>query len=184
MMLADTIGIFLFVVGVLIAFPSLWLLSRALWTNAVIACSERNSRGLIKSFFVGLPIVVITIVVMGLLGKLPGPVGQLSPLLALSVLFFYASVGVAGVATMLGARLPSPADNDRPWKVTLRGGIVLVLSYMFPVLGWFLILPVSLVIGCGTLTRVLLVSGKPKPGKRDMSLPKGEALETEQIGAP
>jgi hypothetical protein len=197
MMLADTIGIFLFLVGVLIAFPALWLLSLGLWTRAVTACAERNSRGLIKSFFVGLPIIVVNIVIMGLLGKLPGPVGQLSPLLDLSVLFLYSSVGVAGLATMLGSRLPSPADAERPWKATLRGGIVLVLSFLFPILGWFLVLPFSLVIGCGTLTRVLLVRGKPKasppdtapPGKlRTAPCESGtvgqEAFETEQIGAP
>lgn len=156
MMLADTVGIFLVIVGLLIAFPALWLFCRGMWTDAVTACADRNRHGMLKSFFVGLPFLVMLIFAMGISGKLPGPVGQLSPLFELSFFFLYASVGVAGIATMLGGRLPSPADETRPWKRTLRGGVVLVLSFLFPILGWFLLLPVSLIVGFGTLTRVLL----------------------------
>ena len=191
MMLADTIGIFLVVVGVLIAFPALWLLCRGLWTVTVSECAERNSHGMIKSFLTGLPIVIASIILMGISGKLPGPVGQLSPLFLIGVLVLYASVGVAGIATMLGARLSSPGDVDRPWKSTLRGGIVLVLSFLFPILGWFLLLPGSLVIGCGTLTRVLLTSRKrnvmPPPSQPLRTSAESAAAtqieKTEQVGA-
>lgn len=194
MMLADTIGIFLVVVGVLIAFPALWLFCRGLWTTTVCACAERNNGGMVKSFFTGLPIVIASIFLMGISGKLPGPVGQLSPLFLIGILLLYSSVGVAGIATMLGARLSSPGDAERPWKTTLRGGIVLVLSFLFPLLGWFLLLPGSLVIGCGTVTRVLLTSRKrnvimppplPPPVRSSSSdMPAAiESEKTEQVGA-
>lgn len=179
MMLADTVGIFLVIVGLLIAFPALWLLCRGLWPGAVVACGERNRRGMVKSFFVGLPFLVILIIAMGISGKLPGPVGQLSPLFLLSVFFLYASVGVAGIATMLGGRLPSPADEARTWNRTLRGSIVLVLSFLFPILGWFLLLPVSLIVGFGTLTRVLLTYKKvpATPPPLPQNLPPAMTLD-------
>ena len=59
-------------------------------------------------------------------------------------------------AFRIGERLASPADAARPWKATLRGGIVLELSYLLPVLGWFVILPLSIIIGCGAATLSLI----------------------------
>ena len=70
---------------------------------------------------------------------------------------------MAGLATVVGERLPSPADAQCPWKATIRGGIVLELSYLLPFLGWFVLLPVSIIIGAGATTRALIRSRKQKP---------------------
>jgi hypothetical protein len=68
----------------------------------------------------------------------------------------HASAGVSGFATCIGRRLRSPADDARPWRATLRGGIVLELSYLLPVAGWFVILPISTIIGSGASALSLL----------------------------
>jgi len=69
---------------------------------------------------------------------------------------------VAGLVTGIGKRLATPIDSEQPWRATLRGGIVLELSFLLPILGWFVILPISVTIGCGAaciaLLRKILIS--------------------------
>lgn len=161
MLLADTMTYFFLVVGLLFAFPGLWLLCRALWPQMVADSCADLERGLAKPFFIGLPIFIVSVfafIVLG--GSKHGPVGDTSAVLTIALFLFYANVGVAGLVTMLGKRLPSPADDTRPWKRTIRGGIVLELAYLLPLLGWFVVLPVSLIIGAGSVTRRLVNSRK------------------------
>jgi hypothetical protein len=39
--------------------------------------------------------------------------------------------------------------SEAPWRVTLRGGAALGLAFLLPILGWFVILPMSMTVGCG-----------------------------------
>lgn len=153
MLLADTVAIFLVVVGVMSSLPCLWLLCRALWfetfDHAIAACEKSLS----KSFYLGLPLVFVSAVAVALVGKLPGAFGQIGGVGVFCAIFLFAQIGVAALTSLIGRRLPSPIDAEKPWRVTLRGGIVLVFSYLLPIVGWFLIIPASLIIGLGTACR-------------------------------
>ncbi len=158
MILADTVAIFLVIVGLLISFNAVWLFAKALWPNVVSRATTVHEGGLVKSFFIGLPITVATVFVIGLLGSVnQGPAGMVA-VVVLAVFFIFSSIGVAGLATLFGERLDSSSrflSGEPGWKTTLRGGIVLVLSYLFPLAGWFVILPVTTVIGCGASVRAV-----------------------------
>ena len=154
MVLADTMAVFLVVLVLIIALPALWLLCRGLWPLAVENSTRHCHQGLFKSFLCGLPLTVAVIVVFGMLTKM-GSAGGIAGAALLSIYVIYSSVGIAGLATAVGQKLPSPEDQDCPWKATRRGSIVLVLSYLLPFIGWFVILPCSLLVGCGSATRNL-----------------------------
>lgn len=160
--MADTMAIFFVILGLLIACPALWLLCRGLWPDIVASAKTDCTKTLFKPFMVGLPITGAAIFAVILLGKLPQPMGGISSLGLLCLFISYASTGVAGLATVVGERLPSPADAQCPWKATIRGGIVLELSYLLPFLGWFVLLPISIVIGTGAATRAILQSRSKK----------------------
>ena len=117
------------------------------------------------------------------MAEVGGPLGVTIGVISLFVLF--ASTGVAGLATTIGHRLPSPADADRPWKATIRGGIVLELAYLVPFLGWFVLLPGSLILGAGCAVRALIgncrknkAQGKPEEKQPEIATMDGA------IGAP
>jgi hypothetical protein len=160
---ADTMAIFFVVLGFLIAFPSLWLLCRALWPEFVQGNTKAVKNGLLKSFLIGIPVTLLFVFLIIVIGKLPASFGQIGGILTFSLLMLFAQAGVSGLATHLGHRLKSPADEDRPWKATLRGGTVLVLSYLLPLLGWFLLLPASIIIGAGSSMRTLCAGKKNRP---------------------
>ena len=155
MLMADTIAILLAVVGFLLSLQGLWLFCRALWQNKVIASATRCGRNPIKSFLAGIAVTLVMIVAIALVGQAGQP-GQLLGFGIVSLYVIFSGIGVAGLATHMGQRLSSPADDRRPWAATVRGGVVLNLAYVIPIVGWFVIFPASIVLGAGAATLALL----------------------------
>src|SRR6266436_2233729 len=154
MLIADTMAIFLVVVGMMLAFPGLWLLCRGLWPRTVEEAAECCRKGLWLSFFVGLPVTIVVVFSSLKLLNALGGLGKAAGIGLFCVFMLHAHIGVSGFATAIGRRLASPVDQAREWRATLRGGVVLELTYLLPILGWFVILPVSIIIGSGAATRV------------------------------
>ena len=65
----------------------------------------------------------------------------------------WAFVGLSGLARHVGDRLTSPEET--PWRAHLRGSIVLSLAFLFPILGWLLVFPISLILGSGAASLAL-----------------------------
>jgi hypothetical protein len=156
MLMADTMSIFFVILGMMLALPGLWLLCRGLWPETVAAAADRCDKRLWSSFLAGVPITIMMIVVTVLLFNVLGPVGKIAGLGVVCLYMLQAHTGVAGLATSIGRRLATPHDQQRPWRSTLRGGVVLELAYLLPILGWFVILPVSIIIGAGAANLSLL----------------------------
>jgi hypothetical protein len=150
-----------FIIGVELSLMGSWMLCRALWPRRVERAAERAAKRPVLSFLVGMPIVVVSVTVMLLLANKAGPPGSIAALFLLTGGFFYAATGVAGFATHIGSRLPSPIDDLRPWRATLRGGLVLGLSFLVPLIGLLMVLPATIMIGAGANT--LSFFGRRKP---------------------
>ena len=156
MLMADTMSIFFVILGMMLALPGLWLLCRGLWPEAVAAAADRCHRRLWSSFLAGLPITIMMIVVTAILFNVLGPIGKIAGLGVVCLYMLQAHTGVAGLATSIGRRLATPHEEQRAWRSTLRGGVVLELAYLLPILGWFVILPASIIIGSGAANLGLL----------------------------
>lgn len=152
---ADVTSIFFAILGFLLSLQGLWLSCRALWPNKVIASATRCGRNPLKSLLAGVIVTLAMIVGSAVVAKAGAP-GQVLAFAWVSVYVVFSGVGVAGLATHMGQRLSSPADDRRPWAATVRGGVVLELAYLVPVVGWFVILPASMVLGAGAATLTLL----------------------------
>ena len=156
MLMADTMSIFFVILGMLLAFSGLWLLCRGLWPAAVAAAADRCGKRLWSSFLMGLPITIVMIVLTKTLFSVLGPAGKIAGVGVACLYMLQAHTGVSGLATAIGRRLAAPIDEQRPWRSTLRGGVVLDLAYLLPILGWFVILPASIIIGSGAANLGLL----------------------------
>ena len=171
MLMADTMAVFFVILGMMLAFPGLWLLCRGLWPGTVDIATTRCRKGLWSSFLVGLLITLVMIVMTIILVNRLGSVGKIAGVVLVCLYLLHAHTGVAGFATAIGQRLASPVDDARPWRATLRGGVVLELAYLLPILGWFGILPASIIIGSGAATLALplqlrsALSKRPLPGR-------------------
>jgi len=155
MLMADTMSIFFVILGMLLAFSGLWLLCRGLWPQAVEAAAARCAKRVWPYFLAGIPLTLVMIVLARALFVL-GPVGKFAAVAVVCLYMLQAHTGVSGLATAIGRRLPSPLDEHSPWRATLRGGIALELTYLLPILGWFVVLPASIIIGTGAINVALL----------------------------
>src|SRR5207253_4192180 len=130
----------------------LWLLSAAVWTAAVERAAADCRRTLLKPFFTGLPVTIVAVIAVTNLGKLGGP-GGMAAVASFAFYIVFASIGVAGLASVLGARLRPGATQTRS---IITGGIVLELAFVFPLAGWFFVLPITLITGSGAALRALV----------------------------
>src|SRR5262245_33061861 len=151
MLMADTMAVFFVILGLLMAFPGLWLLCRGLWPRVVTEAAAICGKGLIKPLIVGLPVTAAMIFAAAALGNF-GPAGKIAAGAMVCLYMMIANCGVAGLVTVVGDRLASPPGNtelQQPWRSTLRGGVALGLASLAPILGWFVIFPASVIVGCG-----------------------------------
>ena len=76
--------------------------------------------------------------------------------------------------------MPSPTDASQPWRRVLRGGTVLTLTFLLPFVGWFLILPWTLISGFGAA----ITSFKPATTPISLTPPTASAITHETAPAP
>jgi hypothetical protein len=183
MLMADTMAIFFVILGLLLAFPGLWVLCRGLWPRAVAKAAAVCGKGLIKPFLAGLPLTAMMIFAAAALGNL-GPAGKIAAVATVCLYMMVANCGVAGLVTVVGERLAGHSgatDSQQPWRATLRGGVAFGLASLLPILGWFVILPAAVIIGCGanllSFLRALAAS-RVRSGRTPAS-----PVETSELGA-
>lgn len=162
MVLADVMAVVFAVLGLLLALPGLWLLCRGLWPEQVQVAENDCAKALWKPFLVGLLPGGLVFAVVSQSGAM-GPIGGILAIGLLSIFVVYASVGIAGLATLVGKRLASPRDIERPWLATLRGGVIVEVSCLIPFVGWFILLPLAFILGSGATTRTFFASRRAKP---------------------
>ncbi len=149
MIMADVLKIVLLIVGAQIVFISCWLAAEALFPTLVESARERYRSHPIRISLMG----VLALAPLGVLGaalaNAPNPAFKLAGAMVLSVPFLLGLLGSAGLSLHVGYGLPSMADERQPWLRVLRGGIVLVFVFLLPFIGWFFLLPWTLVSGLG-----------------------------------
>ncbi|MBI5363791.1 MAG: hypothetical protein HZA53_11480 [Planctomycetes bacterium] len=156
MIFADILFWFLVIFGAYVVFVAHWIGAYALFPERVERCRAAYGARPVASTLVGLALLVPLLVVAALLKQaLPHPVVQIPMLGVLLVVALLCLIGSAGLALRIGAGLASRADATDPWRRVLRGGLVLGAVFVMPFLGWFVLLPWTLVSGLGAfvLTR-------------------------------
>lgn len=149
------LGITLLHVGFLLSVLAYWIASKALcpalvdWSES--RYRERPMRTLVMGFLLGVPALVAGIA----LTKIPVPGGPQIGGGILLALLLMGLVGSAGLAQHVGRRLPAPVDGDQPWRAVLRGGGVVMLTMILPLLGWFILMPAMIASGIGATVSFL-----------------------------
>jgi hypothetical protein len=152
-----------------------WLVSAGLFPQTAQKLAgiydQRPVRALLIGVFTYLPIQVIAINA----GKIPfGPIKFVAVVAGFGSLLI-GFIGTCGLALRIGRNLSGGAD---PWQQVLRGGVMLALVFITPLLGWFFALPVGLASGFGAM----LIA---RPWKREIVPPlPGPVAEEAPIIAP
>ncbi|BBM87620.1 hypothetical protein [Candidatus Uabimicrobium amorphum] len=151
MIMADVLAITMFIIGLLLSLNALLLFCRGIWLDTTNDISELCSQGLKKNFFYGLIPSVGTVFFALVIGENAKKMGKILGPTILSLFFLYSCIGLSGFVTMIGQRLI--ADKNSLWKTTVAGGASFSLACLLPILGWFILFPAGLIIGCGAKMR-------------------------------
>jgi hypothetical protein len=149
MIMADVWKIVFLILGTQAVMVSYWLLAAALFPEALrrsrAAYDQRSGRVTLTGLATAVPALLVG---AGLLQG-PHPLLKLIGGVMVSAPVALGLMGSAGLCDRIGAGLPGDTDARQPWRRVLRGGIVLSFAFVLPVIGWFVLLPWTLVSGVG-----------------------------------
>lgn len=160
--MADILKIFLLILGGLLIFIAFWLASEALFP-ALVERSRAQYRRPWKLTFAGLAMCAPLLGLALACTKLNNPLMNIVSLILAGIVAFGGLAGSAGFAKRIGAGLPSPVDEAQPWRRVLRGGVVLVLTYLLPFIGWMGLSIWTLVTGFAALVFAVREAKKENP---------------------
>lgn len=154
-----TIGDVLAAIAAIFAIGATWAAAILLVALAFPARAERAQEKLVSSpgasLARGLGVTVLFLLVAGALGRHPvGPVRLIAALLWAG-LGLLTALGSAGIARLLGERIQAAGSSLPPFAALTRGTIVYVIAGFLPVIGWFLLAPIALLLSVGSAAAAL-----------------------------
>jgi hypothetical protein len=150
MIMADVFKIVFLVLGTLLVLVSYWLASAALFPDWIARTRGVYDARPVQATLLGLAVAVpLGVSGVGVATSGPNAVIRIIGGLIVSIPILLALGGSSGMALRIGAGLALPEDERAPWRRVLRGGVVLSLTFLLPVVGWFVVFPWALVSGVG-----------------------------------
>ena len=157
-------------IGILLSLPALLVALNLLLPNVTSNAATRLAKTPGRSFVLGVPVTMAFILFITIASQVPfGPI-RATAFLAAIVGMGLGTVGAAGMARMLGERispLSGPASN---LKNLIRGSVVYELACLFPIVGWFLFIPLAGVTVMGAAVFGLL-GWLPRPVSQTVEQP-------------
>jgi hypothetical protein len=149
-------------------FLSHWLVACSLFPAFVLKCQEQYRRPVIATL-VGLLFTVIPIAVGLAIANAAPPALKWVGILITAVPIITGLLGTAGLARRVGCGMPAPVDDLQPWRRVLRGGTALALTFLLPLLGQLIVIPLVLASGVGAsvLTWFARKPAAPTPVESD-----------------
>ncbi|MBI5774631.1 MAG: hypothetical protein HZA89_12920 [Verrucomicrobia bacterium] len=153
------------IIGTMLVFISYWVAAEALFPALVArtrALYQRPFKLTILGLVLAAPLIALGIFVM----NLPSAPVKIIGGLILSIPVIAGLAGSSGLCQKVGLGLPMPLDDQQPWRRVLRGGTVLTVTFLLPFVGWFFILPWTLVTGFAAAVLAVLPERKtstPQP---------------------
>lgn len=181
MIMADVLKIVFLIIGLLLCYVSYWLAAAALFPSVVERARAQYETHPFRITLVGLALAVPFILVSIGIGKVAHPLAKMVGVAVISIPVLYGLVGSAGLALRIGASMKSSLDLTQPWRRVLRGSVVLSLTFLLPVIGWFVVMPWTLVSGLGAAVSAMFQK-QPATNTQVQPVPAAAAVdETKEI---
>jgi hypothetical protein len=174
--MADISAIFFILLILGVAFPAMLTAWWLLFPSVVERARLRVERTPMQSFWMGLVVLFAAGVPTFILLALPFGPAKFTGWILLAASLAFSTIGSAGLAAHLGNRLARQSDLSA-MGAFMRGSVILELAAFFPVLGWFFIWPLMLVMAFGA-TGFALLNWIPREKTQSSSINNASALTT------
>ena len=109
-----------------------------------------------RSFFAGVGAAVAAAIPISLLFAIPLPFTSFLGAVFLFTVLTIAGIGAAGIASLMAERLQTRSgDTLSKSGAFVRAAVALELMAAFPLIGWLLVIPVSLLVSLGAASFAL-----------------------------
>jgi len=153
-----------------IAFPGLLSAGWLLFPATVERARLRIERTPWRCFWLGGVMTAILLIPIVILLALPFGPAKFAGFAAIFISLAVASLGAAGLAAKMADRLMSHSSGTLSSAgAFVRGAVALELAAIFPVIGWFIFIPLTLVTALGA-TVFALLHWVPAPQRAALSL--------------
>lgn len=154
--IGDVLAVVASVVGAAVSAWALTICAALLFTRRAAAAHAALQQSWAKCFIAGLFATFALLFVSTQLALLPLPVAKLTGLLGFAATLALAAVGSAGFAGLVTERIIRHDPGVSAYSALTRGAGLLVAAAAFPVLGFFVITPLLIVlsVGAGTIALV------------------------------
>lgn len=160
MNLADVFTFLFVILGFLIVYVGYWLMAHALSPQFTQRCAERIGSAPVKTTLIGAATLVPLIFIgYGISSAANNSVLKVIGIALALLSLLGALFGASGLALKIGEGMKSPRDEQEPWRRVMRGGIVLGLTFVMPILGWFIVMPVAFFSGFGAFLAAIRKRG-------------------------
>lgn len=148
--MADVYAFFGTLLALGIAFPGLLTGSWLLFPDVVARARVRAAGSPWRSFLMGVGGVLLTAIPIVFLSAVPLGLAKFAAVMIGFGAFGVATLGAASIAAEMGDRLRALAPPSlSPAGAFVRGAVALELAAVFPIVGWFLVIPGVLLLGFG-----------------------------------
>lgn len=168
MTMADVFAVFGTLLAIGLALPGLLLTWRLLLPTLAGRAEQRLAQTPWRCFFLGAGFLAGYLIPVTLLFNLPWGGFKAMGFLAVMLLLAFTSLGAAGLAGLMGQRLHHLGLTGSVAGATLRGAVALELAAVFPIIGWFVFIPLTFITVLGAALFALL-GWMPQPTSRIVS---------------
>ncbi len=155
MSIGDSMTLVSCLAGLMVALPGLAVFLSMIFDGTTECAASRLANGGKAAFFVGLvPVIVVGYVGVGLISA--GSIFQLVGAVVIALLLAWLFTGLGVVARLIGLKIAAMTQQSgNRWNETIIGAFVLAFALAFPLVGWFLIFPLSAITGGGSIVLAL-----------------------------
>lgn len=163
--IGDSITLASCLAGTMLALPAFLIFINLALVETSEKAMYRVKQGGCMPFVVGSVIVLfVGAPAVGLISA--GSIFQFMGSIVATALALGGFLGLSAIARLVGRRLTEMAEqNYPPLLETVTGAFILSFAIMFPLLGWFVLLPLSFITGIGAIVLVMVnrIWGAPQP---------------------
>lgn len=153
--MADISAIFFILLILGVAFPAMLTAWWLLFPSVVTRAQTRVEKTPWGTFGMGLVVLTAVVIPIIILFALPFGPAKFTGWILLAASLTVSSVGSAGIAAHIGKRLMNQSGLSA-LSGFIRGSVILELAAFFPILGWFFIWPLMLILAFGATGFALL----------------------------
>jgi hypothetical protein len=161
MNMGDVFAFFGAMLAIGIALPGLLLAWALLCPMTVERARMRLERTPWRCFWLGLAGLLVCAPPLMILLNVPAGSVKFVGWAGIFILFAFASIGATGLAALMGDRLRGVGLAISVPGALLRGAVALELAAIFPLIGWFIVIPLTTICALGAAGFALLRRAQP-----------------------